>query len=246
MLTPPRLAPAPASPPPRRHIAVHPTLPYCLTCSDDMLIKLWDWDKGWACTQVFEGHSHYVMQLVFNPKGAVWVQYGGGCASQPGQFGSLLGQRGGEEEEGLGAGWQQRLPPSACVPPVGAAAAHSSTCLLLMDVHRPPSPLRAAPCCCRHQHLCLGQPGPHNQGVEPGAAHRQHDARGAREGRQLHRLLLRCVWSVGVWGVRVSRGALVVGAGPGASSMCRDAVLGVKFYCIRLTDCLLLPAAFRR
>ena len=78
MLTPPRLAPAPASPPPRRHIAVHPTLPYCLTCSDDMLIKLWDWDKGWACTQVFEGHSHYVMQLVFNPKGAVWVQYGGG------------------------------------------------------------------------------------------------------------------------------------------------------------------------
>lgn len=29
----------------RRHIAVHPTLPYILTCSDDMLIKLWDWDK---------------------------------------------------------------------------------------------------------------------------------------------------------------------------------------------------------
>jgi len=33
-----------------------------------MLIKLWDWDKGWQCTQVFEGHSHYVMQVAFNPK----------------------------------------------------------------------------------------------------------------------------------------------------------------------------------
>ena len=42
-------------------------MPYVLTCSDDMLIKLWDWDKGWACTQVFEGHSH-VMQAAFNPK----------------------------------------------------------------------------------------------------------------------------------------------------------------------------------
>lgn len=51
-----------------RSIAVHPTQPYLLTCSDDMLIKLWDWDKNWTCTQVFEGHSHYVMQVVFNPK----------------------------------------------------------------------------------------------------------------------------------------------------------------------------------
>eukprot|EP00775_Hariotina_reticulata_P003983 gene3983-4236_t len=51
-----------------RSIAVHPVLPYLLTSSDDMLIKLWDWDKGWACCQVFEGHSHYVMQVVFNPK----------------------------------------------------------------------------------------------------------------------------------------------------------------------------------
>lgn len=46
-----------------RSIAVHPTLPYVLSASDDMLIKLWDWDKGWTCTQVFEGHSHYVMQV---------------------------------------------------------------------------------------------------------------------------------------------------------------------------------------
>ena len=55
--------PAPAPPPGCRHVAVHPTLPYILTCSDDMLIKLWDWDKGWACTSIFEGHSHYVMQV---------------------------------------------------------------------------------------------------------------------------------------------------------------------------------------
>lgn len=35
---------------------------------DDMLIKLWDWDKKWQCSQVFEGHTHYVMQIVINPK----------------------------------------------------------------------------------------------------------------------------------------------------------------------------------
>lgn len=35
---------------------------------DDMLIKLWDWDKKWACSQVFEGHTHYVMMIVINPK----------------------------------------------------------------------------------------------------------------------------------------------------------------------------------
>ena len=41
---------------------MHPSLPYILSSSDDMLIKLWDWEKGWICTQIFEGHSHYVMQ----------------------------------------------------------------------------------------------------------------------------------------------------------------------------------------
>jgi len=51
-----------------RCIAVHPTQPYLLTSSDDMLIKLWDWDKNWQNTQVFEGHSHYVMSLAINPK----------------------------------------------------------------------------------------------------------------------------------------------------------------------------------
>ena len=28
-----------------------------------MTIKLWDWEKGWKCVRVFEGHSHYVMGL---------------------------------------------------------------------------------------------------------------------------------------------------------------------------------------
>lgn len=51
-----------------RCIAVHPTQPLILTSSDDMLIKLWNWEKMWANQRVFEGHSHYVMQIVFNPK----------------------------------------------------------------------------------------------------------------------------------------------------------------------------------
>lgn len=38
------------------------------TFSDDMLIKLWNWEKQWVCQQVFEGHTHYVMQIVINTK----------------------------------------------------------------------------------------------------------------------------------------------------------------------------------
>jgi len=51
-----------------RYLEVHPTLPYVLSGSDDMSVKLWDWDQGWANTQYFEGHSHYVMMVRFNPK----------------------------------------------------------------------------------------------------------------------------------------------------------------------------------
>ncbi|KAG7479779.1 coatomer subunit beta [Solea senegalensis] len=51
-----------------RTVVVHPTQPYVLSGSDDMLIKLWDWDRKWECCQVFEGHSHYVMRVIFNPK----------------------------------------------------------------------------------------------------------------------------------------------------------------------------------
>lgn len=41
---------------------------YFCIYTDDMLIKLWDWEKKWSCSQVFEGHTHYVMQIVINPK----------------------------------------------------------------------------------------------------------------------------------------------------------------------------------
>ena len=40
-----------------RAIVVHPTQPFVLTASDDMTIKLWDWEKGWKCMRVFEGNS---------------------------------------------------------------------------------------------------------------------------------------------------------------------------------------------
>lgn len=51
-----------------RSIAVHPTQPFILTSSDDTYIRLFNWEKNWACTQQYEGHNHYVMQLVINPK----------------------------------------------------------------------------------------------------------------------------------------------------------------------------------
>ena len=47
---------------------MHPTLSIVLTGCDDMTIKAWDWDKQWKCIRVFEGHTHYIMNLVFNPK----------------------------------------------------------------------------------------------------------------------------------------------------------------------------------
>eukprot|EP00520_Triparma_pacifica_P000280 CAMPEP_0118664034 /NCGR_PEP_ID=MMETSP0785-20121206/17778_1 /TAXON_ID=91992 /ORGANISM="Bolidomonas pacifica, Strain CCMP 1866" /LENGTH=1017 /DNA_ID=CAMNT_0006557875 /DNA_START=18 /DNA_END=3071 /DNA_ORIENTATION=- len=51
-----------------RTVEVHPTLPYIISSSDDMSVKLWDWDKNFANTQIFEGHNHYVMMCKFNPK----------------------------------------------------------------------------------------------------------------------------------------------------------------------------------
>jgi coatomer subunit beta' len=65
-----------------RCLTVHPTLSLVLTGSDDMTVKCWDWDKAWRCvqvrltswldsdwgSQVFEGHTHYIMSLAINPK----------------------------------------------------------------------------------------------------------------------------------------------------------------------------------
>ena len=36
--------------------------------SDDMSIKLWDWERDFECIQVFEGHGHYVMMVKINPR----------------------------------------------------------------------------------------------------------------------------------------------------------------------------------
>ena len=44
------------------------SLPPLPLLADDMTVKLWDWEKKWQCSQVFEGHSHYVMMVVINPK----------------------------------------------------------------------------------------------------------------------------------------------------------------------------------
>ncbi|KAF8595407.1 coatomer protein [Ceratobasidium sp. AG-I] len=51
-----------------RCLTVHPTASLVLTGSDDMTIKAWDWDKGWKCVQVYEGHTHYIMNIAVNPK----------------------------------------------------------------------------------------------------------------------------------------------------------------------------------
>lgn len=51
-----------------RGISVHPSKPYILTCSDDLTVKLWNWDAAWKLEQVFEGHQHYIMSVLFNPK----------------------------------------------------------------------------------------------------------------------------------------------------------------------------------
>lgn len=51
-----------------RFIVVHPTLPIVLTTGDDMVIKSWNWEKNWECTQIFRGHTSYVLGLDINPK----------------------------------------------------------------------------------------------------------------------------------------------------------------------------------
>ena len=51
-----------------RHIVVHPTLPYVLSCSDDDTIRMFDWDKSWQKVNTFIDHDHYIMQLAINPK----------------------------------------------------------------------------------------------------------------------------------------------------------------------------------
>lgn len=51
-----------------RYVEVHPTQPLMLSSSDDMSIKLWNWEHNWECQATFEGHGHYVMMVRFNRK----------------------------------------------------------------------------------------------------------------------------------------------------------------------------------
>ena len=51
-----------------RCVDAHPTLPYLLSCGDDLKIKLWNWDENWNLVRTYEGHSHYIMCVKFNPK----------------------------------------------------------------------------------------------------------------------------------------------------------------------------------
>ncbi|KAI9189697.1 Coatomer subunit beta' [Blastocladiella emersonii ATCC 22665] len=53
-----------------RSISIHPTQSLVLTSADDFLIKLWDWDKGWKNVMTYEGHTHFIFQVAFNPKDA--------------------------------------------------------------------------------------------------------------------------------------------------------------------------------
>jgi coatomer subunit beta' len=52
-------------------LAIHPTEPYVLSASYDLVIKMWDWENGWKSTRKFEdAHSSSVMQIAFNPNDA--------------------------------------------------------------------------------------------------------------------------------------------------------------------------------
>ncbi|XP_071676229.1 coatomer subunit beta'-1-like [Lolium perenne] len=52
-------------------LAVHPIEPFVLSASRDKLIKLWNWETGWQCIRIFEGHSDWVHQVRFNPQTAM-------------------------------------------------------------------------------------------------------------------------------------------------------------------------------
>jgi coatomer subunit beta' len=78
-----------------RALAVHPSQPWVLSAGDDSTVKLWNWDQvppavvclalvtqnrdspprpclpgaqGWKNMYTYEGHTHYIMDVKFNPK----------------------------------------------------------------------------------------------------------------------------------------------------------------------------------
>ena len=51
-----------------RSVVAHPYHSLLLTCGDDMMVKVWNWENNWVCQQVFKCHSHYVMAVRINPE----------------------------------------------------------------------------------------------------------------------------------------------------------------------------------
>ncbi len=51
-----------------RALLVHSNLSYVLSCSDDLSIKIWDWEKNWAEVKTYDDHEHYIMDMSLNPK----------------------------------------------------------------------------------------------------------------------------------------------------------------------------------
>jgi coatomer subunit beta' len=50
-----------------RSLAVHPNRPFVLSSSDDMTIKLWDWDQNWKNTMVCMEFSNVLyFNTIFN------------------------------------------------------------------------------------------------------------------------------------------------------------------------------------
>lgn len=68
-----------------RCIAVHPTMPYILTCSDDMLIKLWDWDKVGAAPAWLAGWPYFCKDSGAGMRGAALVAHTGSCGRKRGR-----------------------------------------------------------------------------------------------------------------------------------------------------------------
>ncbi|KAF7087353.1 hypothetical protein CFC21_090551 [Triticum aestivum] len=49
-------------------LAVHPTRPFLLSCCNSPLsLKLWDWNRDWSCTRIFDVRSP-LREVMFNPK----------------------------------------------------------------------------------------------------------------------------------------------------------------------------------
>ena len=47
-----------------RFVEIHPNRPFVISSSDDMSIKLWDWEKDWECVQVFEVNYFWITYVI--------------------------------------------------------------------------------------------------------------------------------------------------------------------------------------